>query len=106
MSFSIAEPAERAASVTTILWNDTPGARYGLKDFVTYARERCGVVLGTGIGSLGGRAFRIAHMGHTNAPMLLGTLSVVEMSLKALGISHGSGGVEAAIRFLASNVKP
>ena len=46
-----------------------------------YCKEKCGVVLGTGIGDLQGQAFRIAHMGHINAPMVLGTLGVVEVAL-------------------------
>jgi alanine-glyoxylate transaminase/serine-glyoxylate transaminase/serine-pyruvate transaminase len=44
-----------------------------------------------------GRAFRIAHMGHINAPMVLGTLGVIELGLKALGIPQGEGGVAAAM---------
>jgi len=62
-------------------------------------------VLGTGLGALAGRAFRIAHMGHINAPMILGTLSVVEVGLKALGIPHGPG-VQVAIETLARRVAP
>ena len=41
-----------------------------------YCDKNCGVILGHGIGDLTGKAFRIAHMGHVNAPMILGTLSV------------------------------
>jgi alanine-glyoxylate transaminase/serine-glyoxylate transaminase/serine-pyruvate transaminase len=33
--------------------------------------------------------------------MILGTLSVVEMSLAALGVPHGKGGAQAAIEYLA-----
>jgi alanine-glyoxylate transaminase/serine-glyoxylate transaminase/serine-pyruvate transaminase len=62
------------------------------------------VVLGRGIGELNGKAFRIAHMGHVNAPMILGTLGVVEMALKALRIPHSAGGVQAAIEFLGASV--
>ncbi len=51
-----------------------------------------------------GQAFRIAHMGHVNAPMILGTLGVIEMALKALDIPHGKGGAEAAIDWLAESV--
>ena len=51
-----------------------------------------------------GKGFRIAHMGHVNAPMILGTLSVVEMALGALGLPHGKGGVQAAVEFLAKSV--
>ena len=70
-----------------------------------YCHEKCGVVLGHGIGDLSGKAFRVAHMGHVNAPMILGTLSVIEMALGALGIPHGTGGVQAAIDWLGQQVK-
>jgi alanine-glyoxylate transaminase/serine-glyoxylate transaminase/serine-pyruvate transaminase len=33
--------------------------------------------------------------------MILGTLSVVEMALKINGVPHASGGVDAAIAYLA-----
>jgi alanine-glyoxylate transaminase/serine-glyoxylate transaminase/serine-pyruvate transaminase len=69
-----------------------------------YAREKCGVVLGVGLGELGDKAFRIAHMGHCNAPMVLGTLGAVEMGLKALDIPHGAGGVQAAVDYLGREV--
>jgi alanine-glyoxylate transaminase/serine-glyoxylate transaminase/serine-pyruvate transaminase len=44
-------------------------------------------------------------MGHINAPMVLGTLGVVEFALAALGIPHRKGGVQAAIDWLGKNVK-
>jgi alanine-glyoxylate transaminase/serine-glyoxylate transaminase/serine-pyruvate transaminase len=43
-------------------------------------------------------------MGHVNAPMILGTLSVVELALAALAIPHGNGGVQAAVEWLAKEV--
>ena len=70
-----------------------------------WCQENCGVVLGHGIGELSGKASRIAHMGHVNAPMIFGTLSVIEMALGATGIPHGSGGVQAAITWLARQVR-
>ena len=69
-----------------------------------YCRDKCNVVLGVGLGDLTGKAFRIAHMGHCNAPMVLGTLGAVEMGLTALGIPHGSGGVQAAVEYLGREV--
>lgn len=99
LDFNIVEPAERADSVTTILMVDERDPQ-PLKD---YCQQTCGVVLGTGIGALSGKAFRIAHMGHVNAPMILGTLSVVEMGLAATGIPHAKGGVQAAIDWLATS---
>ncbi|MGC1552583.1 MAG: aminotransferase class V-fold PLP-dependent enzyme [Bradyrhizobium sp.] len=100
LSFNVAEAAERSNTVTTVLMADShnPAA------LQRYCKEKCGVVLGIGIGELTGQAFRIAHMGHVNAPMMLGTLGVIEVALKALGIPHGEGGVEAAIGWLGDNV--
>jgi alanine-glyoxylate transaminase/serine-glyoxylate transaminase/serine-pyruvate transaminase len=69
-----------------------------------YCRDKCGVVLGVGIGALEGKAFRIAHMGHVNAPMALGVLGAIEMGLTALGIPHGAGGVQAAVEYLGREV--
>lgn len=102
MAFNITNPAERANSVTTVRWL----AAQGPQPMIDYAREKCGVVLGVGIGALTGKAFRIAHMGYANAPMVLGTLATIEVALKALGVPHGRGGVEAAVDWLGSNVKP
>lgn len=100
LSFNIETPAERANTVTTVRMGDG----YDPTRLQTYCKDKCGVVLGTGIGDLSGRAFRIAHMGHVNAPMILGTLGVVETALRALGIPHGHGGTSAAIDWLGQNV--
>jgi alanine-glyoxylate transaminase/serine-glyoxylate transaminase/serine-pyruvate transaminase len=100
LGFNIAEASERANTVTTVLMADS----YNPAELQRYCKEKCGVVLGVGIGELTGQAFRIAHMGHVNAPMILGTLGVVEVALQALGIPHGKGGVEAAIGWLGENV--
>lgn len=102
LAFNIAAAAERSNTVTTVLTGDgcDPEA---LRD---YCEAKCGVVLGRGIGGLTGKAFRIAHMGHVNAPMVLGTLGTIEMGLRALGVAHGSGGVQAATEWLADQVKP
>ena len=39
-------------------------------------------------------------------PMVLGTLSVVEMALQALKIPHGRGGLQAAVDYLGAEVAP
>jgi alanine-glyoxylate transaminase / serine-glyoxylate transaminase / serine-pyruvate transaminase len=101
LGFSITEPRERANTVTTITLADGHDPAV----LQRYCKEKCGLVLGTGIGELQGKAFRIAHMGHVNAPMMLGTLGVVDVALKALGIPHGKGGTEAAIEWLGESVK-
>jgi alanine-glyoxylate transaminase / serine-glyoxylate transaminase / serine-pyruvate transaminase len=101
IDFNVAEPGERSNTVTTVLLGDGFDPRL-LHDYCNF---KCGVALGRGLGKLNGKAFRIAHMGHINAPMILGTLGVIEMALRALGIPHGSGGVEAAIEWLSDSVK-
>ena len=100
IGFNVVEPAERSDTVTTVLMNGAHDPR----PLVDYCNKKCGVVLGIGIGDLSGKAFRIAHMGHVNAPMVLGTLGVVEVGLKALGIPHGAGGAQAAIDWLGEQV--
>jgi alanine-glyoxylate transaminase / serine-glyoxylate transaminase / serine-pyruvate transaminase len=100
LGFNIAEPSERADTVTTVLMSNS----YKPQALQRYCTDKCGVVLGVGIGELTGQAFRIAHMGHVNAPMILGTLGVIEVGLNALGIPHGKGGTEAAIEWLAKSV--
>jgi alanine-glyoxylate transaminase/serine-glyoxylate transaminase/serine-pyruvate transaminase len=64
-------------------------------------RSRFNVSLGGGLGKLGGKIFRIGHLGDLNEPMLLGALTAIEMGLRIEGIPHGRGGVEAAMAFLA-----
>jgi len=100
LSFNIAEASERSDTVTTVVM----ASSHDPIALQRYCKEKCGVVLGIGIGELTGQAFRIAHMGHVNAPMILGTLGVVEVGLQALGIPHGRGGVEAAIDWLGETV--
>ena len=100
LDFNVSEAAARSNSVTPVVLKDGSNPAPLLR----YCREQCGVVLGIGIGDLEGKAFRIAHMGHVNAPMILGTLGVVEVGLAALGIPHGSGGTQAAVDWLAKSV--
>jgi alanine-glyoxylate transaminase/serine-glyoxylate transaminase/serine-pyruvate transaminase len=64
-------------------------------------RERFNVSLGGGLGKLGGKIFRVGHLGDLNEPMLLGALSAIEMAMRIDGVPHGRGGVEAAMAFLA-----
>jgi alanine-glyoxylate transaminase/serine-glyoxylate transaminase/serine-pyruvate transaminase len=100
LAFNVTHPEERSNSVTAVL---LPGR--DPQPLMDYTRDVCGVTLGTGIGPLRDRGFRIAHMGHVNAPMVLGTLGAVEMGLKALDIPHGSDGLGAAIDYLARETR-
>ena len=98
--FNIVEASQRSDTVTTVLMNDGRDPR----QLLDYCNQKCGVVLGIGIGDLSGKGFRIAHMGHVNAPMVLGALGVIEVALKALHILHERGGCQAAIEWLGNNV--
>jgi alanine-glyoxylate transaminase / serine-glyoxylate transaminase / serine-pyruvate transaminase len=62
--------------------------------------ENFDMSLGTGLGKLKGRAFRIGHIGHFNDLMLMGTLSGVEMGLDLAKVPHRAGGVVAAMDIL------
>jgi alanine-glyoxylate transaminase / serine-glyoxylate transaminase / serine-pyruvate transaminase len=57
--------------------------------------------LGTGLGKVAGKVFRIGHLGDFNDLTLMGTLSGVEMGLKIADIPHQRGGIEAAATYLA-----
>jgi alanine-glyoxylate transaminase / serine-glyoxylate transaminase / serine-pyruvate transaminase len=65
--------------------------------------ERCNMSLGNGLGPLADKVFRIGHLGDFHDLMVTGTLSGVEIGLKARGVPHKSGGVEAAMTYLAGN---
>lgn len=63
--------------------------------------ERFDMSLGTGLGQIKGKVFRIGHLGDLNDLMLAGTLCGVEMGLAACEVPHVSGGVSEALAFLA-----
>ncbi|MFQ5759475.1 MAG: pyridoxal-phosphate-dependent aminotransferase family protein [Acidiferrobacterales bacterium] len=56
--------------------------------------------LGTGLGKVKGRVFRIGHLGDFNDLTLAGTLSGVEMGLALSGIPFKANGVSAALEYL------
>jgi alanine-glyoxylate transaminase/serine-glyoxylate transaminase/serine-pyruvate transaminase len=63
--------------------------------------QRFDMSLGTGLGKLQGRVFRIGHLGHFNDLMLAGTLCGVEMGLKLAGVPLKGSGVQVALDWLA-----
>jgi alanine-glyoxylate transaminase/serine-glyoxylate transaminase/serine-pyruvate transaminase len=62
--------------------------------------ENFDMSLGTGLGKIKGKAFRIGHIGHFNDLMLMGTLSGVEMGFDLAKVPHRAGGVIAAMDVL------
>jgi alanine-glyoxylate transaminase/serine-glyoxylate transaminase/serine-pyruvate transaminase len=64
--------------------------------------EKFNMSLGNGLGRIEDRVFRIGHMGDLGVLSFTGTLTGVEMGLRAAGIPHKEGGVQAAMNFLAT----
>lgn len=69
----------------------------------TVILEKFNMSLGNGLGRIEDRVFRIGHMGDLGVLQLMGTLSGVEMGLRAAGVPHQAGGAQAAMDFLAGN---
>jgi alanine-glyoxylate transaminase / serine-glyoxylate transaminase / serine-pyruvate transaminase len=59
--------------------------------------------LGTGLGKLAGKVFRIGHLGDFNDLTLMGTLAGVEMGLGLAGVPVRKEGVQAAMAYLAES---
>ncbi len=62
--------------------------------------EKFDMSLGSGLGQIAGRVFRIGHLGHFNDLMLCGTLAGVEMGFAAANIPHHAGGAQSAMSYL------
>jgi len=105
LHFNIADPAARSHAVTT-LGLAAPAAT----QLRTWLTEHLGITLGIslGFGDIGSAEsdgyFRIGHMGHINAHMVLGIIGAIETAFVALDIPHQSGGSVAAAKLLASRV--
>ena len=102
LELNIADADLRSRAVTAL----RIGAPHGsaLRQWV---QDNAGVTLGIGLGMAepGDPAwhgfFRIGHMGHVNAHMILGALGAIESGLIALDVPHGPGGMAAAARVIA-----
>ena len=100
---NIKELQQRSHSVTSASM-DPPHAT----ELRRWTEHKAGVTLGIGLGMADPSDpayhgfFRVAHMGHVNAHMTLGMLSVIDAGLKALNIPHGEGALEAASRIVSS----
>ncbi|NNF12367.1 MAG: aminotransferase class V-fold PLP-dependent enzyme [Gemmatimonadetes bacterium] len=64
--------------------------------------DRFDMSLGTGLGPVKGKVFRIGHLGDLNALTLAGTLAGVEMGLRLAGVPHSPAGVSAALDVLCA----
>ncbi len=92
-----ADPREYSGSLTAVLLPPGQDADR-LRKLIL---DRFDMSLGTGLGRLSGKVFRIGHLGYFNDLMLAGTLCGVEMGLEIAGIPCRKGGVEAALAHLS-----
>jgi alanine-glyoxylate transaminase/serine-glyoxylate transaminase/serine-pyruvate transaminase len=91
-----ANPEEYSSSLTAVLMPEGYDADM-LRGVIL---ENFNMSLGTGLGKLKGKVFRIGHLGDFNDLMLAGTLSGVEMGLALAGIPFSKGGVAEALDYL------
>lgn len=90
------ESKEFSSALTAILLPDGHDAD-ALRGVI---KERFDMSLGTGLGRVAGKVFRIGHLGDFNDLTLLGTLAGVEMGLGLAGVPHTRGGVQTAMDFM------
>ncbi|HYH41234.1 MAG TPA: aminotransferase class V-fold PLP-dependent enzyme [Burkholderiales bacterium] len=95
-------PAEYSSALTAVLMPDG----HSEVDFRKVVLERYNMSLGSGLGKIANKVFRIGHLGDFNDLTLLGTLCGVEMGLAAAGVPHEKGGVDAAMEYLSGVAQP
>jgi len=93
-------PAEYSSSLTAVLMPEG----YGEAAFRKVVLERFNLSLGSGLGKVANKVFRIGHLGDFNDLMLIGTLAGVEMGLALAGVPHREGGVDAAMDYLTGGI--
>ena len=93
------EPAEYSPVLTAVLMPDGIDAD-AVRGVIL---DRFDMSLGTGLGRMAGKIFRIGHLGDFNDLSLMGTLAGVEMGLAVANVPHKRGGVQAAMDYLAGN---
>jgi alanine-glyoxylate transaminase/serine-glyoxylate transaminase/serine-pyruvate transaminase len=92
-----ADPREYSGSLTAVMVPAGHDADRVRKTIL----EAFDMSLGTGLGKLSGKVFRIGHLGDFNDLTLMGTLSGVEMGLALAGVPIRKDGVQAAMEYLA-----
>jgi alanine-glyoxylate transaminase/serine-glyoxylate transaminase/serine-pyruvate transaminase len=95
-------PAEYSASLTAVLLP----AGHDADRVRKIVLETFDMSLGTGLGKLAGKVFRIGHLGDFNDLALMGTLAGVEMGLALAGVPVKQEGVAAALRYLSESHRP
>lgn len=95
----VTDPQSRADSVTTVATGDVDA-----DELRRVCQDSANLTLGFGMFDKPDRTFRIGHMGHTNPPVVLGTLGTIEAALHSMGAPLGASGVAAAAEYLADSL--
>ena len=90
------DPAEYSGSLTAVLMPEGHDADALRSEILS----RFDLSLGTGLGKLAGRLFRVGHLGWFNDLMLCGTLCGVDMGLAVRKVPHKKNGVAEALAYL------
>ncbi len=98
LELQCADPTAYAPGVTAIR---TPEG-HSADNLRAVILEKFNMSLGNGLGRIEDRVFRIGHMGDLGVLSFTGALTGVEMGLRAAGIPHREGGVQAAMHYLAA----
>jgi alanine-glyoxylate transaminase/serine-glyoxylate transaminase/serine-pyruvate transaminase len=99
LEIQCAEPAVYSPVLTGVIMPEGVDADAVRK--LIYDRFDCS--LGTGLGKVKGRMFRIGHLGDCNDLTLMAALAGCEMGLKLSGVKLAGSGVQAAMEFFASH---
>ncbi|MBT6139169.1 MAG: aminotransferase class V-fold PLP-dependent enzyme [Rhodospirillaceae bacterium] len=99
LEIQVVEPSEQSPVLTGVVVPDG----YDADDVRKVILDKFNMSLGSGLGKVKGRVFRVGHLGDFNDLLLMGTLSGVEMGLAAAGVPHNKGGVQAAMDYLTGN---
>jgi alanine-glyoxylate transaminase/serine-glyoxylate transaminase/serine-pyruvate transaminase len=99
MPIQCADPAVYSPVLTGVIM--PPGVDAdGLR---TLIQQRFDLSLGTGLGKVKGRMFRIGHLGDSNDLTLLGALAGCEMGFRIAGVPIAQSGVQAAMESFAQH---
>jgi alanine-glyoxylate transaminase/serine-glyoxylate transaminase/serine-pyruvate transaminase len=90
------DPGQQSSTLTAVLMP----AGHSADEFRGVVLDRFNMALGSGLGKVQDRVFRIGHLADFNDLMLAGTLCGVEMGLAVAGIPHRQGGAAAAMEHL------
>ncbi|MBG9386588.1 pyridoxal-phosphate-dependent aminotransferase family protein [Caenimonas aquaedulcis] len=105
LQIQCADPAVYSPVLTGVMMPDgVDGVDADAVRRIIYERFDCS--LGTGLGKVKGRMFRIGHLGDCNDLTLMGALAGCEMGLKIAGVKLAGSGVQAAMDYFGSHPAP